>query len=298
MKRVIIGILAALLLISIWYLFVKKYDYEISFKANLAPIGVYHQVKNIKSNTQKSQSLNQNLGDINLTQEVVLNDEIVFLDWNFKSVNDTVTKIKVGVISKDHSIKNKLQVIIGSSPVVKLVKKDLIQLRKTLRKYTDTFKIIVEGETQIPAMDFLSISSKTKRSRKAHEMMSQNSYLYPKLVSGNVDRKGYPFVKINNWNLDTDELQMDFGVPIILKDSLPVNSIINLTRAETQNALKATYYGNYRTSYEAWFVLLEYARVNKIVVENEPLEIFYNNPMQDGNDSQWKAEVYLPLKNK
>ncbi len=281
---------------SIWYLFIKKYDYEITFMANMAPIGAYHQVKNITSNADKLVNETLNFSDIDLKQEVIFANEKVFLDWKFESVNDTITKIKVGIVSKDHSVKNRVQVITGSSSLIKLIKDDLIKFRKELRRYSDTFKIIIDGKTEIPPMDVLLVSSETQRNRKAQEMMSQNSYLYPKLKEGKVEKKGYPFVKIEQWDINKDILQMNFGFPIVHKDSLPIDSIIQYKRINAQKALKATYYGNYIKSDEAWFALLEYARLNGIVVEQKPLEIFYNNPMQDGNELQWKAEIFLPIK--
>ncbi len=297
MKKVVIGVLIILFITTIWYLFIKKYDYEINFRANMAPIGVYHQVKNITSNADKLANESFDFSDIDIKQEVIFDNQKVFLDWKFESVNDTVTKIKVGIISKDHSIKNRLQVITGSSSQIKLIKEDLIKFRETLRRYSNTFKIIVDGETEIPSMDVLLVSSKIKRNRKAQEMMSQNSYLYPKLIANGIEIKGYPFVKIEHWDIDTDMVQMDFGVPITHKDTLPVDSLIKYQKIEVQKALKATFYGNYRNSHEAWFVLLEYARANNMVLEKKPLEFFYNNPMQDGNELQWKAEVFLPIKN-
>ncbi len=297
MKKVIIGILILLFVTAFWYLFIKKYDYEIAFKANMAPIGVYHQVKNIKSHNKKSSDEKTlNFSDLGLKQEVVFDQEKVFLDWKFKSVNDTITKINVGIISKDHSIKNRLKVLVGSSSLVKLVKEDLIQFRKTLLQYTNTFRVVIEGVAETPDIEALLVSSEIKRSGRASEMMSQNSYLYPKLIANGVNRKGYPFVKIRHWDSNKDMIQMDFGVPIIYNDTLPTDPLIKYERIKAQKALKASYFGNYRNSDEAWFALLEYARSNNIAVEKQPLEIFYNNPMQDGNEKDWKAEIFLPLK--
>jgi len=50
------------------------------------------------------------------------------------------------------------------------------------------------------------------------------------------------------------------------------------------------------TGDQAWFALMNYAKRRNISVEKKPLEIFYNDPMHDGNASQWKAEVFLPMK--
>ncbi len=295
MKKIVVAVLIILLGLSIWYLFIKKYDYEFTFQANLAQEGAYNQVKKIRFESYNSLNKNATVDNANFRQEVLFEEEEVILDWKLKSIKDTITKIKVGIISKDHSIQNRLQVLVGTSSLVKLIKEDLLNFRKILRDYTDSFKVIVDGETETPAMEILSVSSKTGRLGKAEEMMKLNSYLYPKLAENNISINGFPFIKIRNWDEENDLIYMDFGFPIEHKDSLPLNSKITHDKILSHKALKATYFGNYRNSDEAWYVLLEYARNNNISIQNKPLEIFYNNPMQGGSEIEWKAEIFLPI---
>ena len=61
-------------------------------------------------------------------------------------------------------------------------------------------------------------------------------------------------------------------------------------------ALKAVYNGNYITSDRAWYALLDYAKQNNIAVNNNPVEVFYNNPNYGGDEMRWKAEIYMPIK--
>ncbi len=297
MKKIAIGILIILLGLITWYLFLKKYDYVITFKANLAPLGAYHKIKSIK--TEGSKYLEMSNPDTNgaaLRQEFAIHDQNVLLDWHFKSVTDTVTEIKVGILSSQHSLHNRLKILTGSSPLVTSVKEELIQIRKKLKYYTDTFRIIIDGEATTPAQDALIVSSITKRYDKAQEMMKSNGYLHPELLENNVDKTGHPFVKIKSWDITTDGIEMNFGFPIIYRDSLPIDSNIKYVKMNSEKTLKATYFGNYRNSDEAWFVLVEYANRNNIDIVKKPLEIFYDNPMQGGDELQWRAEIFLPLK--
>ncbi len=296
-----IGLLTLIILLGgiSWYLFIKKYDYQITFRANAAPGSVYDQVLHLRSAKNREENMTQTIEKVPFTQikqEVILGEEPVVLDWSFSSVADTITQIQVGIISKNHSIKNRMQILTGSTALVDAVKDDLISFRKKLNYYTDSFRVIVEGEDQIADMEVLSVSSKTKRYNKATEMMRNNAYLYPKLKESHVKQKGFPFVEINNWNIKTDSIYMNFGFPIVFKDSLPVNEKLKYRTISKQKALKATYYGNYRNSDEAWFVLLAYATKNNIPVEDKLLEVFYNNPMQGGNEIEWRAEIFLPIK--
>ncbi len=299
MKKTVTIVLVMLLGLAIWYVCIKKYDYQISFKANAAPGSVYDQVKNVKSGSDDIKDFSIEETDLfkSIRQEVIIDSTAVILDWYFESISDTITKIKVGIISKEHSLQHRLQIITGSSPLVNLVKNDMIDFRKKLRYYTDSFRVIIDGEIETPEMNVLLVSSKTKRSRKANEMMRSNAYLHPKLAEHNISKNGFPFVKIKHWDTKTDSIHLDFGFPIIYNDSLPVSSHIIYNKMESKKALKATYYGNYRNSDEAWFALLEYADKHHIALEKTPLEIFYNNPMMGGTELQWKAEIFFPIKN-
>ncbi len=297
MKKIILGILVLFIGVSIWYLFIKQYDYEITFIANLAPIGAYHQVKELQLGTEmKNHEINDL--EIYLKHEATINHENVFLDWQFNRIHDTITKIRVGIISIDHSIKNRIQVLIGSSVVVNEIKQILINYRAKLRSYTNTFKVIVEGESVLPGRQVLYVSSTTQRSKKAIQMLSHNSLLFPKLTDYGIVKNGPPFVRINEWNRITDEIKMDFGFPVVQQDSLPINDTkITYDKIEKQKVLKAIYYGNYRNSDEAWFALIEHAKSKGLLTENRPIEFFFNNPMHEANEKQWKAEIFLPIKN-
>jgi len=60
--------------------------------------------------------------------------------------------------------------------------------------------------------------------------------------------------------------------------------------------IKATYNGNYITSDRAWYSLLQYAKNNNLEVSQHLLEIFYSNPNMGGDELDWKAEIFLPIK--
>ncbi|MBP2831705.1 hypothetical protein J8281_05840 [Aquimarina sp. U1-2] len=294
MKKTGIGMLILLLGVSSWYVWFKKYDYEITFRAHLAPLGAYYKIKNMQYNDSLIVA-NANIEEVTLQQKVKIAGENIRLDWYFTRIEDTVTEIKVGIVSAQHSLKNRIDVLTGSSLVITQIKANMITIRKKLRYYTDTFKVIVEGESNMPKVQALALSTATKRENKAEQMMKSNGYLHPKLIEHKIQKDGYPFVNVKHWDIENDSIHMDFGFPIVIKDSLPVDSRIVFTRSNAQKALKAKYYGNYRTSDEAWFVILAYATFHGIPIKNEPIEFFFNNPMQGGDELQWKAEVYFPI---
>ncbi len=291
-----IGVLILILCFSTlgWYLFIKEYDYMITFKVNMAPGSIYNKLKNLGSDVDGRMIYGDNTIFESIKQEIKVEDDEVVLDWHFNSVADTITKVSVGIMSQNNTIQNRLQVLTGTSKTVKEVKSDLIDFRNVIKQYTDRFKVLTNGISTTPAMRVLSVSSQTKRSRKASEMIRLNGEFYAK-ISDSLKIGSYPILKITNWDIKTDAIDIDFGFPIIRKETLPNPLGTKYINIDSRKALKATYYGNYRNSDEAWFVLLEYAKKHNIIIEEKPLEIFYNNPMQGGDELAWKAEIFLPI---
>ena len=300
MKRIIAFLLIIVSVVIIWYLFIKKYDYQVSFLVKGAPGSIYHQVIGWESWGEDLKTKNVTTLDTllfkKIRQKVSLKDTVLNLDWNIVSVNDSISKIKVGVLSGNHSLMNRLGLLTGETIFTKSLKREFKRFGKGVNDFSKTFRIHIEGESDLPALEYLYVSSASNRSNKAGMMMQTNSDLFPKIKENNLELNGSPFVKVKKWNEINDKIQFDFGFPIKYKDSLPISSIIKHNKISTQKAIKATFYGNYRHSDQAWFALMEYAKRRSILIDKKPLEIFYNNPMQDGDASKWKAEIFMPLK--
>jgi len=43
------------------------------------------------------------------------------------------------------------------------------------------------------------------------------------------------------------------------------------------------------------YALIDYAK-NDIALTELPMEVFHSNPNMGGNELEWKAEIYMPLK--
>ncbi|GAA0711468.1 hypothetical protein GCM10009430_00970 [Aquimarina litoralis] len=299
MKKIVAFFLLILSAIAIWYLFIKKYDYQVTFTAKGAPGSIYHQIIGWDSWGKDVKIKNIYTIDTILfkevKQKVKLKDTVLNLDWSIVSVNDSISKIKIGVFSGDHSLMNRLMILTGQTPFTKSLKTKFQRFGKGLNSFAKTFRIKIEGDSELPSLEYLYVSSEANRSGKAGMMLQLNSDFFPKIKRNNVELNGAPFVKIKDWDMVGDKIQFDFGFPIKPTDSLATNSSIKYSKSFSKLALKAIFYGNYRHSDQAWFALIEYARRRNIPIEKKPLEIFYNNPMQDGDASKWKAEIFVPL---
>ncbi|MBT1706155.1 GyrI-like domain-containing protein, partial [Chryseosolibacter indicus] len=124
---------------------------------------------------------------------------------------------------------------------------------------------------------------------------------YPLLTSFvehfNFKPNGVPIVKIKEWRHNSGTLEFDFCFPIVRTDSLPQVEFITYKTFKKQRVLKAEYFGNYFTSDRAWYELIQYANKNGYKVDHSPIEYFYTNPTTGINESDWKAEIFLPIQN-
>ena len=109
---------------------------------------------------------------------------------------------------------------------------------------------------------------------------------------------GPPSVRIREWDHGLGLLKFDFCFPILPIDSLPMIDAFHYKKFKRENVLKVEYYGNYITSDRAWYQAIYYAERNGYKINGLPIEYFYNNPNLGMNESEWKAEVYLPVKRK
>lgn len=285
-----------------WYLFIKPEDYIIRFKAKTSPGTLFVAAEEWNLLNQKREEftyeitnkipyelLQQNLKKENLNLKIT---------WNFESINDSITQIKVGISEKNKSVYNRLTAPFYNTKF-KNTSLDLIKNYKTGIDFTikEKFKVHSIAIDTIPQFDFAYVVLKNIAMRdKAAQMMQHNSTILAFLRENNIELDGLPVISIENWNFEKNTINYKFGFQIKSKDTLPVDSMIKFGRIKSKKALRAIYNGNYIGSDKAWFSLYEYAKRRNIEVDLMPLEIFHDNPFTDGNELEWIAEVYLPIK--
>jgi len=119
------------------------------------------------------------------------------------------------------------------------------------------------------------------------------------LKANDIPLAGDPFLEITNWERDTDSIDFEFCFPIKRTDSMPSPpDAIRFRSTRELAGIKATYKGNYRDSYKAWYYLLERAEPDNREFVPHPVEVFLNDPHGGTDPLKWKAIIYLPLKHK
>lgn len=295
MKKVYISVPILLLVLLLWYLFIKPQDYQVSFKAKAIPGTIYETVKAWNMGFDSVVPL-QFESPTHFEQTIVVNDSVHVFEWNITSIHDSLSQVKVNIKDPVHTLKNKVSVPFSDTDFEKGSRKTLLDFNGFLNDHLKDFKVSIVGEAELFSSFCACVALNTTPENKARGMMANYSLLNSFLVGNGVTLNGLPFVEVENWDIKANMLTYNFCYPIVRSEKLPNHPDIAYKRIFGKKSLKAIYNGNYITSDRAWYALLDYAKKNNIPVESKPIEVFYNNPNMGGDELNWKTEVYMPIK--
>ncbi len=300
MKKIIWGITLFLILMSFWYLFIKKYDYQVTFKEKTAPGTVFQGAISWSSNLSKSDSIESEIFSkkefSSIVQRFKSKDSKFEFEWSINGINDSITQIKVGIVDTENSLKNRIKILFSSSKIVELSVNLLKKFKGELENHLKKQKVSFIGEAEIPEMFCAYIKMNGNLSSKAQNMIGDNAFFMEFLNSNNIKIVGKPFIEVNSWDIKNQLISYNFCFPVEKKSVMPEHRDIKFKTISKKKSILALYNGNYRTSDRAWFYLYDYALRNNIKIENTPLEIFYDNPFIGGDELNWKTEVFMPIK--
>lgn len=294
MKKVTISILVLLITALVWYLFLKPFDYRVSFKANTFPGAINQTIKAWDKKMQSIKPISQK-DLLSLSQKLQFGDSTLIYDWKITPITDSTSKIKVRIKDLEHSLMNKIKIPFTETILEKRSKKNLLEFAKTLHNHIKKFKVKVNGVDELESVYCAYIPIKGPQQKKANGMIINFPYLTGFVEEKKLQKNGTPFVEITHWDIQNDSITYNFCYPIVYTDSLPKHKEIKYKQIDKRKVIKATYNGNYITSDCAWYRLLDYAKNNNIEVDSKPIEFFYNNPTLGGNELEWTAEIFLPI---
>jgi effector-binding domain-containing protein len=278
----------------IWYSFLKPYDYVVRFETKALPGTINQSLKSWGSRLGDARLFEQKeLSD--LEYHIRFNDSLHLYHWNFKVLNDSVTKVRAYVTDDDHSLANRWAIPFSETDFEKQTQKTVQDFAESLRDHLENFKVRVTGKNEIPVKYCACISLEGTQTEKAKGMIEYYSLLNNIMAGDGIALDGRPMVEVENWNMQNDSISYDFCFPVIRSDSLPQREGLFYKQIEQRPALRAVYNGNYITSDRAWYALLDYAEKNGIPVDRKPLEIFHTDPNMGDNELEWKAEVFMPI---
>ena len=293
MRKWILGFALVFLGVLIWFLFIRSYDFTVSFKAKTLPEIVNQSVKVWNKKIEGSLERQPNG---NIIQKIQSKDRSLSYLWNVEQRSDSTSQVTVYVVDENLTFLNKLRIPFSDTAYEEAVKKNLTKYLELLNDQLKNIRIEIIGMSTIDATYCAYVPIKGKQFAKARGMMENYGLLSTIFIDTDVELNGHPFIEITKWDRETDSIFYNFCYPIIKKDSLPHNEKIKYKQFDTRKAIKAIYNGNYMTSDRAWYTIKNYAKNNDIEVIDTPIEVFLNNPNMGGNELEWITHVYLPVK--
>ncbi len=301
MKKCLGYILLLLLLATgVWYLFIKEYDYQVTFEAKHPPGIVYQKLLNWNQGraTKEEYTILSKTPFSEVELELDQDSIKTLMKWEFYSISDSVTKVKIHFKDQENSLLERLKFLVGQSGFVKNSIKTAKKVRTELIAHNTRYRINIPEVSVMPARRCACTKTDSiKMLLKANNMMRENEKLAYFLVRNGLSVTDFPLLQVTRWNQDTEEIDFEFCFPVPKdkEDFLPIEGVYLKTFPE-QKALKTIFNGNYLISDRAWYRAVDYAERNQIDIEPYPIEFYYDDPHSGTNELDWKAEVFFPLK--
>lgn len=304
MKKILWGVLFIILAVIVWFLFLKKYDYQFNTTARNTPGAIYSEISEWKKftapNTPDDIELVSREPFKKIIQKVRIDSSsYIELNWDLEQVNDSVTALKVLVRSNRNEMNNRWDIInpFERSAYIDTLTEKLTAFHYKLKNQKLAYRIKVDKEiAESPSLECVcSNSTGIAVAGKAAEMVRKIDYLENYVLDRNLKLNGFPFVQITRWDRQHDLIDFNFCFPVKGAGGLKETPEVKIKSVESSPALKAVFNGNYRLSHIAWFELLYQAEERGLTTTGLPLEVFHNNPKTEEEPRGWTAEIYLPL---
>ena len=298
-KIIIVSFAFVFSIFMLWYLFIKESDYCISFKVKAATGTIFQGVNDWSETRLASDSENYVILEKKnfsfIKQEMKKDKMTMGYTWGINSVNDSVTSVSVGIKELNSSIYNRLTAPFFSTNFKKTQIQKITDFRNGLNKHTENFKIKIDGEGASEEVFVAYLNLQSVLQEKAQTMIRNDAVITGFLQQNNIKIVGKPYVEIQNWNLDKETLDFNYCFPVDKNTKLIENDVVKFKTIPASKGLQATYFGNFRTSDRAWFVLLDYAKRHDIKLSKKPLEHFLANPFNGGDELTWETKVIIPF---
>lgn len=301
-KKYFIVFLLGFTAVSVWYLFLKKSDYTITFKAKTATATVFQGIKDWSNEQLKSQNEQYVIVEKNnfdfIAQKMTKGNQKFDYTWKLTPVNDSITEVQVDIKEEGNSFYNRLTAPFFKTKFKEEQIKKIKSFKEALTAHLQNFKVKINGEGTSQEEFVAYINLKSVLQEKAQMMIMNDAAITLYLTNNKIKITGKPYVEIVKWDLDSEQIEFNYCFPIDRATAYIPSDKVKFKTIPAMKGLKATYYGNMRTSDRAWFALLDYAKEHNLVLENKPLEHFFANPFNGGNEIEWETQIVMPYSTK
>jgi effector-binding domain-containing protein len=286
----------------IWYLFIKENDYTISFTVKAATGTVFQGIKEWSAIRLEKEKENyvivakHNFDFIH--QKMTKGNSQMEYTWEMDPINDSMTRVNVSIKELGHGLYNKITAPFWETPFKVGQIQKITSFKDGILDHISKFNYKIDGLGSSKEEFVAYISLKSVLQTKAQTMIGNDGLITGFLQTHNIKIKGRPYVEVTKWDFENETLDFNYCFPIDKKTKIIADTDVKFKTIPAMKGLKATYFGNMRTSDRSWFALLDYAKKNGYELNNKPLEHFLANPFDGGDELTWETQVIIPFQKK
>lgn len=297
-KKIGIFCSVALFLFLGWYFGIKASDYTITFTAKAASGTVFQGIQEWSTIQRQKRKEHFTVVEKNnfdfLKQQMTVGDTTYTYVWEITPLNDSVSKVSVGINEIGKSWYNKITAPFWPTKFKTEQIRKVKDLREGLNEHLKNLKVRIDGEGTSKPVYVAYIQLKSVLQEKAQTMIGNDAAITGFLYTHKIKIVDRPYVEIVDWDLDKETIVFNYCFPIDPLTKTIADANVKFKTIPALKGLKATYYGNFRTSDRAWFALMDYAKKNDLKIKNIALEHFLANPFNGGNELEWETQIIMP----
>ncbi len=297
-KKIGIFCSVALFLFLGWYFGIKASDYTITFTAKAASGTVFQGIQEWSTIQRQKRKEHFTVVEKNnfdfLKQQMTVGDTTYTYVWEITPLNDSVSKVSVGINEIGKSWYNKITAPFWPTKFKTEQIRKVKDLREGLNEHLKNLKVRIDGEGTSKPVYVAYIQLKSALQEKAQTMIGNDAAITGFLYTHKIKIVDRPYVEIVDWDLDKETIVFNYCFPIDPLTKAIADANVKFKTIPALKGLKATYYGNFRTSDRAWFALMDYAKKNDLKIKNIALEHFLANPFNGGNELEWETQIIMP----
>ncbi len=297
-KKIGIFCSVALFLFLGWYFGIKASDYTITFTAKAASGTVFQGIQEWSTIQRQKRKEHFTVVEKNnfdfLKQQMTVGDTTYTYVWEITPLNDSVSKVSVGINEIGKSWYNKITAPFWPTKFKTEQIRKVKDLREGLNEHLKNLKVRIDGEGTSKPVYVAYIQLKSALQEKAQTMIGNDAAITGFLYTHKIKIVDRPYVEIVDWDLDKETIVFNYCFPIDPLTKAIADANVKFKTIPSLKGLKATYYGNFRTSDRAWFALMDYAKKNDLKIKNIALEHFLANPFNGGEELEWETQIIMP----
>jgi len=295
-NKILYSTLGIITILGIWYFVFRAHDYVISVEVPTYPSSLYYKIlesEQLCFDCKNTTQLSATIPFRKIIHQIEIDNLPYRLEWTLAGENKK-TKLSIGVIGLKNSLSNRWKVLIRDTSFEEKFVKKITSFLEDLKNYQNTFRIASDQKNaNFPVTHFISDNMSCAVPKKAGLMMKSVLDVTKFLNEKNIILQGNPFSIIDDFDIEKNQINFRFCFPVPKDTKLPFGEKFSKDSLQITQSFDAQYFGNYATSNEAWLALIEEHTTPAKVDQYQFVESYLNNPHEGGDDTKWKALVYM-----